>query len=148
MSQRRYRFLTNPRFFSFFTEKRMNLVEFFVIFFFSITGFNIFVLSLDNKNDQAREATLEARLADARAEVRSLKASAAKQNGTSRSVPASLKVASETGTQTPAGGPSDDNVDTLSDDTVEIVHTGPLKGLPLDLAMEIHEGTTLTIPML
>ena len=120
----------------------MNLVEFCVIFFFSITAFNIFVLYLDSKNDQAREATLKARLAEARSEVRHLKAPAAKRNGTAQSTPASLKVASETETQTPAVHAHDHSDVSISDDTVEIVHTGPLKGLPVDLAKEIHEEYT------
>ena len=81
MSRRRYRFLTDPRIFSYFTEKRMNLVEFSIIFLIFTTVFNIFVLNVDRKQDKAREATLEARLAEARAEVRRLKAPAAKRNG-------------------------------------------------------------------
>ena len=142
MSRRRYRFLTNPRFFSFFTEKRMNLVEFFVTFVIFTTVFNIFVFNLDRKQDKAREATLEARLAEARSEVQRLKAPAAKRNGTAQSTPASIKGTSETETQTPVLHAPDDNVDTMSDDTVEVVHTGPLKGLPVDLAKEIHKEYT------
>ncbi|MYB95834.1 hypothetical protein F4054_00730 [Candidatus Poribacteria bacterium] len=120
----------------------MNLVEFSVIFFFSITAFNIFVLYLDSKNDQARVEALEARLAEARAEVRHLKSPAAKRNGTAQSTPASLKVSSETETQTPAVHAPDDTDVSTSDDTVEVVHTGPLKGLPLDVAKAIHEEYT------
>ena len=139
---RRYRFLTDPRIFSYFTEKRMNLVEFFVSFVIFTTVFNFFVLHLDRQQDKAREATLEARLAEARSEVRRLKAPAAKRNGTAQSTPASLKVSSETETQTPAVRADDDSDVSISDDTVEIVHTGPLKGLPLDLAKEIHKEYT------
>ena len=111
---RRYRFLTNPRFFSFFTEKRMNLVEFFVIFVIFTTVFNILISNLERKQGRSREAALEARLAEARAEVRHLKAPAAKRNGTAQSTPASL-----TETQTPTVHAPDDTVDTVSDDTDE-----------------------------
>ena len=139
---RRYRLFTNPRFFSFFTEKRMNLVEFSVIFFFSVTVFNIFVFHLDSQYDKARVETLEARLAEARSEVQHLKSPAAKRNGTAQSTSASLKISSETEPQTPAVHAHDDSDVSISDDTVEVVHTGPLKGLPVDLAKEIHKEYT------
>ena len=142
MSRRRYRFLTDPRIFSFFTEKRMNLVEFVVISVIFTTVFNFFVLHKDEELDKAREATLEARVEKAEAEVQRLKAPAAKRNGTPLSTPASLKVSSETETQTPAVQALDDSDVSISDDTVEVVHTGPLKGLPLDLAKEIHKEYT------
>ena len=138
---RRYRFLTNPRFFSFFTEKRMNLVEFGFIFFFSVTFFNLFVLYFDSQYDKSRVEALQASLAEARAKVRYLKAQAAKRNGTAQSTPASLKVSSETA-PTAAAPLTDDSDVSISDDTVEVVHTGPLKGLPLDLAKEIHKEYT------
>ena len=140
---RRYRFLTNPRFFSFFTEKRLNLVEFFLILITVTAGVHImFFFYLDGKNERVREAILAERLAKAQSEVKHLKAAAAKRNGTPRSVPASIKVASETETQTPDAHAHDHIDGSKSDDTVEIVHTGPLKGLPLDLAKEIHKEYT------
>ena len=37
---------------------------------------------------------------------------------------------------------ADDSDVSISDDTLEVVHTGPLKGLPLDLAKEIHKEYT------
>ena len=111
------------------------------------------IVILDTYRDERRESANEARhsaraarqskaLADARAEIRRLKAGETKRNGTAQSIPASIKVASEAETQTPAVHAPDDNVETVSDDTVEIVHTGPLKGLPLDLAKEIHKEYT------
>jgi hypothetical protein len=42
----------------------------------------------------------------------------------------------------PADSAPDDSDVSISDDTVEVVHTGPLKGLPLDLAKEIHKEYT------
>ena len=135
---RRYRFLTNPRLFSFFTERRMNLVEFFFIFITFNTLVNLLFFYFDGKQDRAREATLEAMVAEARAEVQHLKVPAAKRNGVAKSTPAS---SSETA-PTAAAPPTDDKVDTMSNDTVEVVHTGPLKGLPLDVAKEIHKEYT------
>ena len=75
------------------------------------------------------------------AEVRHLKAQAAKRNGTAQSTPASLKVSSETAS-TQAASPPDDNVLSMSADTVEVVQSGRLKGLPLDVAKEIQEEYT------
>ena len=138
---RRYRFFTDPRIFSFFTEKRMNLVEFVVIFVIFTTVFNIFVWNVDKKRDKAREATLEARAEKARSEVQRLKAEA-NRNGTPRPASASLKGSSETETETPAVHAPDHSDVSISDDTLEVVHTGPLKGLPLDLAKEIHKEYT------
>ena len=138
---RRFRFLTNPRIFSFFTEPRMNLVEFFVTFVVASTGLTFLFLHYDSEQDRIRESTLEARVEKARSEVQLLKAEA-KRKGTLLSTPASLKVFSETETQTPAGHAPDDNVDTVSDDTGEIVHTAPLKGLPLDVAKAIPKEYT------
>ncbi len=136
---RRYRFLTNPRIFSFFTERKMNLVEIFFMFFLYSAVSALLVIHFVSKQDRAREATLEARVEKAEAEVRHLKAAETKRNGTPRAVPTSIKGASETALMPPA---PDDNVVAISDDTVEIVHTGPLKGLPLDLAKEIHNEYT------
>ena len=42
----------------------------------------------------------------------------------------------------PADSAHDPGDVSISDDTVEVVHTGPLKGLPLDLAKEIHKEYT------
>ena len=98
---RRYRFLTNPRLFSFFTEPRMNLVEFFVTFVVASTGLTFLFLHYDSEQDRIRESTLEARVEKARSEVQLLKAEA-KRKGTPLSTPASLKGSSETETQTPA----------------------------------------------
>ena len=120
----------------------MNLVEFGFIFFFSVTFFNLFVLYFDSQYDKSRVEALQASLAEARAEVQHLKAPVAKRNGTAQSTPASLKVSSETEPQTPAVHAHDDSDVSISDDTVEVVHTGPLKGLPLDLAKEIHKEYT------
>ena len=139
---RRYRLFTNPRLFSFFTEKRMNFAEVAGMFFIYSILFSFLVLYFDGKQDRAREATLEAMVAEARAEVQHLKAEAAKRKGTAQSRPASLKVSSETETQTLAVQVPDDSDVSTSDDTVEVVHTGPLKGLPVDLAKEIHKEYT------
>ena len=130
-----YRFLTDPSLqFSHFQLFLLVVVT---------SGVSVFgILYLDSQYDKAREATLEARLAEARAEVRLLKAPAAKRNGTLVFTPASLKVSSETETQTTAVHAPDDSDVSISDDTVEVVHTGPLKGLPRDLAMEIHKEYT------
>ena len=130
-----YRFLTEPSLqFSHFQLFLLVVVT---------SGVSVFgILYLDSQYDKAREATLEARLAEARAEVRHLKAPAAKRNGTAQSTPASLKVSSETETQTPDVHAPDDSDVSISDDTVDVVHTGPLKGLPLDLAKEIHKEYT------
>ena len=139
---RLYRFFTNPRFFSFFTEKRMNLAEIIPMLFLCCMLSGFFMIYFVSKQDRTREAVLVERVKAAEAEVQHLKAPETKRNGTAQSRPASLKVASETEIQTPAVHAPDDNVDTMSDDTVEVVHTGPLKGLPLDLAMEIHKEYT------
>ncbi len=138
---RRYRFFTDPRIFSYFTKKRMNLVEFAVTFaIFSIVS-NIFVLNIDEKRDKAREATLEARVDEARSEVQRLKTEA-NRKGTPRSASASRKVSSEMETETPTVHAPDDSDVSTSDDTVEVVQTGPLKGLPRDLAKKIHKEYT------
>lgn len=139
--RRRYRFFTDPRIFSYFTKKRMNLVEFFVSFVIFSTVFGIFVLNVDNKRDKAREATLEARVEKARSEVQRLKAES-NRNGSPRSASASLKGSSEMEIEPPAVHASDHSDVSISEDTVEVVHKGPLKGLPLDLAKEIHKEYT------
>ena len=139
---RRYRFFTDPRIFSYFTEKKFNLVEFGISFIiFSIIA-SISVLNIDEKQDKAREATLEAMVDEARSEVQRLKAEKTNRKGTPRSAAASRNVSSETETETPAvHAPGDSDVST-SDDTVDIVQTGPLKGLPRDLARKIHKEYT------
>ena len=139
---RRYRFFTNPRIFSFFTEPRMSLVQYFFTVVLTSSMLMAFFFYYDREMDSIREAALVARVEKAEAEVRHLKAAAAKRNGTPQSTPASLKVPSETETQTPAVQVPDDSDVSISDDTVEVVHTGPLKGLPLDLAKEIHKEYT------
>ena len=139
---RRFRFLTDPRIFRFFTEPSITPVQFFVAFVILSVTFAALFVHFESKLDRARESRLRQDLAEARAEVRSRKAPAAKRNGTAQSTPASLKVSSDTETQTPAVHAPDDTVDTMSDATVEVVHTGPLKGLPLDLAKEIHKEYT------
>ena len=133
---RRYRFLTNPRIFSFFTERKMKLVEIFFMFFLYSAVSALLVIHFVSKQDRAREATLEARVEKAEAEVRHLKAAETNRNGTPRAVPTSIKGASETALMPPA---PDDNVVAMSDDTVEVVQSGRLKGLPLDVAKEIQE---------
>ena len=142
---RRYRFLTNPRIFRVFTERKINLVEFFLCFFLTFTIGLVLFQYFDWKRDKAREEALITRfsqdLADARAEIRVLKAGETKRDGTPRSTPALLKGASETA-PTAASPRPDDKVDTMSGDTVEVVQTGPFKGLPLDVAKEIHEEYT------
>ncbi len=139
-----YRFFFKPSMqFSFFQLVGMLTV---------VSGVILFsILHLDGEQDSAREARLMQRLDDARAEVLSLKKAAeTKRNGTPRSASASLKVSSETETETPAVHAaddsdvsiSDDSDVSISDDTLEVVHTGPLKGLPLDLAKKIHKEYT------
>lgn len=139
---RRYRFLTNPRLFSFFTEKRMNLVEFFVIFLIFSVATNLLSFHLMRKDFRAREAQLKQDLKASSTEGRVLKAAETKRDGTPRSTSASLKSSSETETQTPTVHAHDHSDVSTSDDTVEIVQTGPLKGLPLDVAKEIHKEYT------
>ena len=120
---------------------------------FIIVGITGTIVFLDTYRDEKRESAKEARqsasearqskaLADARAEIRRLKAGETKRDGTPRSTSASLKGSSETETQTPTVHAHDRSDVSTSDDTVEIVHTGPLKGLPLDLAKEIHKEYT------
>ncbi|MDE0685255.1 MAG: hypothetical protein OXI63_20195 [Candidatus Poribacteria bacterium] len=132
--------------FSFFTEPRINLVQFLLILLLTtVVSFSAFFY-LERKQDLAREKALVARmsqdLADAHAEIHRLKVGETKQDGTPRSTSASLKGTSETETQTPAVHAPDDSDVSTSDDTVEIVHTGPFKGLPLDVAKEIHKEYT------
>ena len=102
-----------------------------------------FLRDADDKLDSVREAQHRARevrlredLADARAEIRVLKEAETQRNGTAQSTPALLTE------QTLDVHAHDHNVDTMSDDTVEVVHTGPLKGLPVDVAKEIHKEYT------
>ena len=120
---------------------------------FIIVGITGTIVFLDTYRDEKRESAKEARqsasearqskaLADARAEIRRLKAGETKRDGTPRSTSASLKGSSETETQTPTVHAHDRSDVSTSDDTVEIVQTGPLKGLPLDLAKEIHKEYT------
>ena len=132
--------------FSFLTEPRINLVQFLLtVLIMNVVSFSVFFY-LERKQDFAREEALVARmsqdLADARAEVHRLKAGETKRDGTPRSTSASLKDSSETETQTPAVHAHDHSDVSTSDDTVEIVHTGPFKGLPLDVAKEIHKEYT------
>ncbi len=121
--------------------------------FLLVVGVSGTIVFLDTYRDERRESANEARhsaraarqskaLADARAEIRRLKAGETKRDGTPRSTSASLKGSSETETQTPTVHAHDRSDVSTSDDTVEIVHTGPLKGLPLDLAKEIHKEYT------
>ena len=132
--------------FSFLTEPRINLVQFLLILLLTTVGSFSAFFYLERKQDLAREEALVARmsqdLADARAEIHRLKAGETKQDGTPRSTSASLKGTSETETQTPAVHAHDHSDVSISDDTVEIVQTGPLKGLPLDVAKEIHKEYT------
>lgn len=118
-----------------------------------IVGIAGMLVFLDTYRDEKRESAKEARqsasearqskaLADARAEIRRLKAAETKRNGTAQSTSASLKDSSETETQTPAVHAHDHSDVSISDDTVEIVQTGPFKGLPLDVAKEIHKEYT------
>ena len=120
---------------------------------FIIVGITGTIVFLDTYRDEKRESAKEARqsasearqskaLADARAEIRRLTAGETKRDGTPRSTSASLKGSSETETQTPTVHAHDRSDVSTSDDTVEIVQTGPLKGLPLDLAKEIHKEYT------
>ena len=78
---RRYRFLTNPRFFSFFTEKNMNLVQFFIIFITFTTVVNFWSFHFMRKDFRAREAQLKQDLIAANPEGRGLKAAENKRNG-------------------------------------------------------------------
>ena len=132
----RYRFLTEPR---------INLVQFLLILLLTtVVSFSAFFY-LERKQDHAREQALVARLsqdlADANAEIHRLKAGETKQDGTPRSTSASLKGSS--GTALTADAPTPDHSDvSTSAETVEIVHSGPFKGLPLDVAKEIHEEYT------
>ena len=130
-----YRFLTEPRL-------QYSHFQLFITVVVATGATAFFLHYMDGKNDSAREARLWQHIADAHAEILSLKAAETKRNGTPRSAPASLKVSSETETQTPAVHAHDHSDVSISDDTVEIVHTGPLKGLPLDLAKEIHKEYT------
>ena len=139
---RRYRFLTNPRLFSFFTQPSITPVQFFVLFVIVSVATNLLSFHFMRKDYKAREAQLKQDLTAAITEGRGLKAAETKRNGTAQSTPASIKVFSETETQTPAVHAHDHSDVSISDDTVEIVHTGPLKGLPLDLAKEIHKEYT------
>ena len=120
---------------------------------FIIVGITGTIVFLDTYRDEKRESAKEARqsasearqskaLADARAEIRRLKAGETKRDRTPRSTSASLKGSSETETQTPTVHAHDRSDVSTSDDTVEIVQTGPLKGLPLDVAKEIHKEYT------
>lgn len=131
--------------FSFLTEPRINLVQFLsILLLTTVVSFSVFFY-LERKQDLAREealARMSQDLADAHAEIHRLKAGETKRNGTAQSTSASLKGSSETETQTPAGHAPDDSDVSTSDDTVEIVHSGPFKGLPLDVAKEIHEEYT------
>ena len=133
-----YRFLTEPRL-------QYSHFQLFITVVVATGATAFFLHYMDGKNDSAREARLWQHIADARAEVQQLKAAAAKRNGTAQSTPASLKVPSETETQTPAGQVPNDSDVAMSVDTVEVVHTGPLKGLPLDLAKEIHKEYTACV---
>lgn len=120
---------------------------------FIIVGIAGTLVALDTYRDEKRESAKEARqsasearqskaLADARAEIRRLKAAETKRDGTAQSTSASLKGSLETETQTPAVHAHDRSDVSTSDDTVEVVQTGPFKGLPLDVAKEIHEEYT------
>lgn len=73
--------MSRYRFLSFFTEKRLNLVEFFLILITVTAGVHIMFFYLDGKNERVREAILAERLAKAQSEVKHLKAAAAKRNG-------------------------------------------------------------------
>ena len=126
----RYRFLTEPR---------ISNIQYYVTMISIVTAAVFFVAYLENKQHSAREARLKQYLADARAEIRGLKSAETKQNAPPLSTPASLKVSSETETQTPAVHAHDHSDVSTSDDTVEVVQAGPLKGLPLDVAKEIGE---------
>ena len=139
MSRRRYRFLTDPRIFSFFTEPCINRVQFFLTFIIVLPIFSFGMSFFQRGTEQeVHEKRMQA-LADARAEVRALKAAEAKRNSPPLSTPASMKIASETETPTPATRPPDDNGVAMPDDTVEVMQSGPLKGVPLDVAKEIQE---------
>ena len=125
----RYRFLTEPR---------ISNIQFFVTILFAVTGVAFFVHYMESEQYSAREARLKQHLEDARTEVRHLRAGETKRNGLVRSTPASLKVSSETA-PTAAESPPDHSDVSISDDTVEVVQSGPLKGLPLDVAKQIGE---------
>ncbi len=139
MSQRRYRFLTNPRIFSFFTEPCINRVQFFLTFIIVLPTFSIGMSFLHRANERDVHEKLMQDLADARAEIRALKAAATQRNGTRLSSPASIKGSADMDTQTPAVHAPDHSDVFIPADTVEVKPSGILKGLPLDVAKEIQE---------
>ena len=134
MSRRRFRFFTNPRIFSFFAEPRLNLVQLFLILLVSLPSFSFTMFLLNRTTEQKAREYLLQKLAVARSEIQQLKAAAP------RTTSASLKVSSETENQTP-GVHMHDHGDVFRgpEDSVKVMQSGILKGLPMDVAKGIQE---------
>ena len=142
MNRRRRTRFTDTRIFSFFAEPCINRAQLLLTLLVILPCFSFAMFHLNRITERKAQEKLLQDLAVVRAENRQLKAAAPPLNSQSRTTSASLKVSSETETQTPAGHAHDHSDVSTSDDTVEIVHTGPFKGLPLDVAKEIHKEYT------
>ena len=142
MNRRRRTRFTDTRIFSFFAEPCINRAQLLLTLLVILPCFSFAMFYLNRITERKAQEKLLQDLAVVRAENRQLKAAAPPLNSQSRTTSASLKVSSETETQTPAGHALDDSDVSTSDDTVEVVHTGPLKGLPVDVAKEIHKEYT------
>jgi len=142
MNRRRRTRFTDTRIFSFFAEPCINRAQLLLTLLVILPCFSFAMFYLNRITERKAQEKLLQDLAVVRAENRQLKAAAPPLNSQSRTTSASLKVSSETETQTPAGHAHDHSDVSTSDDTVEIVHTGPFKGLPLDVAKEIHKEYT------
>jgi len=142
MNRRRRTRFTDTRIFSFFAEPCINRAQLLLTLLVILPCFSFAMFYLNRITERKAQEKLLQDLAVVRAENRQLKAAAPPLNSQSRTTSASLKVSSETETQTPAGHAHDHSDVSTSDDTVEVVQTGPLKGLPLDVAKEIHKEYT------
>ena len=124
--------------YGFSTEPRISSLQFFLTIIFAVPAAVLFILYTESEQDGIREAKLKRDLAEARAEVQRLKAAETKRNDTPLSAPASIKASSETAPVLTVPPPDDNGVSTAAE-TGEVVQSGPLKGLPLDVAKEIQE---------
>lgn len=140
MNRRRRTRFTDTRIFSFFAEPCINRAQLLLTLLVILPCFSFAMFYLHRITERNAQEKLLQDLAVVRAENQQLKAAAPPLNSQSRTTSASLKVSSEAENQTP-GVHIHDHSDVFrgSEDSVEVIQSGALKGLPKDVAKEIYE---------
>ena len=144
--KRRYRFLTDPRIFNYFTDPCINRVQFFLTFIIALPAFHILMLiaggigESDVQDRMVQDVTAaRAEVLRLKAEIRRLKAAETEPKRSPLSTSPSIKGSAETA-PTPTTPAPDANGGVMpAAETLEVIQSGPLKGVPLEIAKEIQE---------